>query len=64
MLIFGKFHPASGGEHHVSHIWEMAALKEGKKQQLHGAKVGVPSILVANRYKTEFDLLVAVNLNS
>lgn len=54
MLIFGHSHPASGGEHHVSHTWEMQAIRENKKQQLHGAKVGVSSMLVADRYKTEF----------
>jgi len=54
MLAFGQSHPASGGEHHVSHVWEMEALKKGKKQALHGAKVGVSSRLVATRYLSEF----------
>lgn len=54
MLLFGQSHPASGGEHHVSHMWEMEALKNGKKQMLHGAKVGVSSRMIAARYKNEF----------
>lgn len=53
MLVFGHSHPASGGEHHLSHYWEMSALKANSKQQLHGAKVGVSSQLVADRYKQE-----------
>jgi glycerol-1-phosphate dehydrogenase [NAD(P)+] len=53
MLIFGYSHPASGGEHHVSHCWEMVFLKEGRKQILHGAKVGVSAPLIAERYKKE-----------
>jgi glycerol-1-phosphate dehydrogenase [NAD(P)+] len=51
MLIIGQSHPASGGEHHVSHSWEMVFLKEGRKQILHGAKVGVAAPLVAGLYK-------------
>jgi len=54
MLLTGNSNSASGGEHHVSHVWEMAAIKDNKKQQLHGAKVGVTSILIAQRYKSEF----------
>ncbi len=41
MLLYGKSHPASGAEHHLSHYWEMEFLKKGKRQLLHGAKVGV-----------------------
>lgn len=50
MLIFGKSHPASGAEHHVSHYWEMDCIKQGKKQLLHGAKVGVSCIQIAKLY--------------
>jgi glycerol-1-phosphate dehydrogenase [NAD(P)+] len=53
MLIFGHSHPASGGEHHISHSWEMIFLKEGRKQILHGAKVGVAAPIIAERYKKE-----------
>ncbi|WP_258168111.1 sn-glycerol-1-phosphate dehydrogenase, partial [Paenibacillus sp. AR247] len=41
MLLFGQSHPASGAEHHLSHYWEMAFLREGRRAVLHGAKVGV-----------------------
>jgi len=50
MLIFGKSHPASGAEHHVSHYWEMDFIKHGRKQLLHGAKVGVSCTLIAELY--------------
>ena len=50
MLIFGKSHPASGAEHHLSHYWEMEFIKQGYKQLLHGAKVGVSCIVIASLY--------------
>lgn len=50
MLIFGKSHPASGAEHHLSHFWEMEFIKNGYKQLLHGAKVGVSCIQIARLY--------------
>ena len=52
MLLFGASHPASGGEHHVSHYWEMEFLKLGKNQVLHGAKVGVSVQLLADKYRS------------
>lgn len=53
MTVFGKSHPASGGEHHLSHYWEMEYLKTNKRQLLHGAKVGVSTALIADKYKTD-----------
>lgn len=50
MLLFGKSHPASGAEHHLSHYWEMEYIQQGKKQLLHGAKVGVSCIEIAGLY--------------
>jgi len=54
MLVFGQSHPASGGEHHLSHYWEMDLLKNNRPQVLHGAKVGVTTILLSSIYKREF----------
>jgi glycerol-1-phosphate dehydrogenase [NAD(P)+] len=54
MLLMGQSHPASGGEHHLSHYWEMEFLKAGVPQILHGAKVGVTSQLITETYKTRF----------
>ena len=50
MLDFGETRPASGAEHHISHMWEMMLLREGRHSVLHGAKVGVAVIISAERY--------------
>lgn len=50
MLDFGSSRPASGAEHHYSHFWEMKLLREGRPAILHGAKVGVATVLVAGLY--------------
>lgn len=50
MLMFGQSHPASGGEHHLSHYWEMEFLQKKRRQVLHGAKVGVSTILLSSLY--------------
>lgn len=50
MLDFGNSRPASGTEHHYSHYWEMKLLREGRPAILHGAKVGVATVLVAGLY--------------
>lgn len=51
MLKFGQSHPASGAEHHISHYWEMELLRTGRRQVLHGAKVGAACALIADLYK-------------
>ncbi|SDW99155.1 glycerol-1-phosphate dehydrogenase [NAD(P)+] [Alicyclobacillus hesperidum] len=51
MLLFGQSYPASGGEHHLSHDWEMELLRTGKPQVLHGLKVGAASVVIAETYK-------------
>lgn len=53
MLIIGQSYSASGGEHHVSHYWEMDFIQKNKPQVLHGAKVGVACLLIAELYKTK-----------
>jgi len=47
MLDFGNSNPASGCEHHISHFWEMKLLTSGRRARLHGAKVGVASVITA-----------------
>ena len=47
MLRLGASHPASGGEHHMSHFWEMMLLIQGRPAVLHGLKVGLGSALSA-----------------
>jgi glycerol-1-phosphate dehydrogenase [NAD(P)+] len=58
MLLFGQSHPASGGEHHLSHYWEMEFLRQNRPQVLHGAKVGVAVAQLAEVYEREFLQLI------
>jgi glycerol-1-phosphate dehydrogenase [NAD(P)+] len=51
MLDFGNSRPASGAEHYMSHFLEMKLLSEGRPAVLHGAKVGLCSVLVAELYE-------------
>lgn len=50
ILDFGDSASASGAEHHLSHFWEMLLLREGRPAILHGAKVGVATVLIADIY--------------
>jgi glycerol-1-phosphate dehydrogenase [NAD(P)+] len=51
MLDAGNSAPASGAEHHLSHHWEMRLLQERRPALLHGAKVGVGSVIAAGWYE-------------
>ncbi|MCY9693465.1 sn-glycerol-1-phosphate dehydrogenase [Paenibacillus alginolyticus] len=51
MLLVGHSRPASGAEHHLSHYWEMVLLQQRRRALLHGAKVGVATVLMAQRYE-------------
>lgn len=55
MLLLDFSKPASGGEHHLSHYWEMDLLKKEAKQLLHGAKVGVATAIIIDLYKRSFE---------
>ena len=59
MSYAGNSRPASGSEHHLSHFWEMRFLFENKKAVLHGAKVGIGTVIILRLYeylaKTHFD---------
>ncbi len=37
--------PASGTEHYFSHLWEMFALQEDRRSELHGIQVGIGTAL-------------------
>ncbi len=50
MARVGSSRPASGSEHHLSHFWEMRLLQQGRPPILHGAKVGVGTVLMAQEY--------------
>ncbi len=56
MADFGNSMPGSGSEHHISHCWEMRAQLRGEGASvaggalLHGAKVGVGTVIAARWY--------------
>lgn len=50
ILDFGDSASASGSEHHLSHYWEMMLLRQGRPAILHGAKVGVATVMMAALY--------------
>ena len=47
----GSSRPASGAEHHLSHLWEMNCINK-ETNALHGEKVGVSALLVLKKYKS------------
>lgn len=67
MALVGYSRPASGCEHHLSHLWEMRFLMEGKKPILHGTKVGIGMITALHMYhdlaKEEVDFAAAKEIH-
>ncbi len=51
MSLAGSSAPASGGEHLVSHFWDMREPINGREPELHGLQVGVGIILSTACYK-------------
>jgi glycerol-1-phosphate dehydrogenase [NAD(P)+] len=51
MKLAGSSSPASGGEHLISHYWDMIAPDEGRVEGWHGAQVGVATIVTATLYE-------------
>jgi glycerol-1-phosphate dehydrogenase [NAD(P)+] len=51
MVVAGSSSPASGGEHLLSHYWDMTAAWYGRQEQLHGAQVGVATLVTATLYE-------------
>ncbi len=51
MADFGNSAPASGGEHHIAHIWEMMFHWAGREGLYHGNAVGVAAIIEAEWYE-------------
>ncbi len=52
MQMMGNSRPASGAEHHVSHLIEMAPVGIGvHSEALHGEKVGVGTLLTLGEYQ-------------
>jgi glycerol-1-phosphate dehydrogenase [NAD(P)+] len=55
MAISGTSSPASGAEHLLSHYWDMVRLRDGESLNLHGAQVGVGSMVIDRLYREIFD---------
>ena len=51
MSLAGSSAPASGGEHLVSHFWDMREPMTGREPELHGLQVGVGIILSTACYQ-------------
>lgn len=49
MQLQGNSRPASGSEHHLSHLWEMHVINE-PTSALHGEQVGVASLILSKFY--------------
>ena len=56
MAVTGTSSPASGAEHLLSHYWDMTRLRDGLPLNLHGAQVGVGSVVIDHLYREIFDL--------
>jgi glycerol-1-phosphate dehydrogenase [NAD(P)+] len=55
MAIIGTSSPASGAEHLLSHYWDMVRLRDGESLNLHGAQVGVGSMVIDELYREIFE---------
>ena len=62
MSLAGSSAPASGGEHLVSHFWDMREPLTGREPELHGLQVGVGIILSTACYR-RLAGLTAADLN-
>ncbi len=51
MTAVGMSRPSSGGEHLISHAWDMCNLSAGRDIKLHGIQVGVATVLMAKLYE-------------
>ena len=51
MVIAGSSAPASGGEHLISHLWDMTAHWSGRSPALHGQQTGVTTLICLRLYE-------------
>ncbi|MGD9253684.1 MAG: sn-glycerol-1-phosphate dehydrogenase [Holophagae bacterium] len=51
MAVTGTSSPASGAEHLISHYWDMVRLRDREELNLHGAQVGVGSLVIDRLYR-------------
>ncbi|MGH7145717.1 MAG: iron-containing alcohol dehydrogenase [Planctomycetota bacterium] len=51
MALAGSSSPASGGEHLISHLWDMTAHWSHRTPALHGAQTGVTTLIALTLYE-------------
>ena len=51
MVLAGSSAPASGGEHLLSHLWDMTAHWSGRTPALHGQQTGVTTLISLKLYE-------------
>jgi glycerol-1-phosphate dehydrogenase [NAD(P)+] len=51
MVLAGSSAPASGGEHLISHLWDMTARWSGRTPALHGEQTGVTTLISLRLYE-------------
>lgn len=51
MVLAGSSAPASGGEHLISHLWDMTAHWSGRTPALHGQQTGVTTLIALRLYE-------------
>lgn len=51
MVLAGSSAPASGGEHLISHLWDMTAHWTGRTPALHGQQTGVTTLISLALYR-------------
>ncbi|MBI1388193.1 MAG: iron-containing alcohol dehydrogenase [bacterium] len=56
MAVAGSSSPSSGGEHLLSHLWDMERIAARRELNLHGAQVGVAVCLTAALYRFLIEL--------
>lgn len=62
MAMAGSSAPASGGEHLISHYWDMTAPAYGRRHDLHGRQAGVGTLVCAALYENLRERLPSVDL--
>lgn len=55
MQMMGSSRPASGSEHHISHLLEMRDIQRQRHGSLHGDKVGIGTLISMTIYQRLFD---------
>jgi glycerol-1-phosphate dehydrogenase [NAD(P)+] len=51
MVLAGSSSPASGGEHLISHLWDMTAHWTGRTPALHGQQTGLSTLITLGFYE-------------